>query len=437
MRISIFGLGYVGTVTAGCLAVSGHDVTGVDISQVKIDHVNASRSPIYESGMEKLIADAVDSGRLKATFDARSALLESDVSIITVGTPSKDDGSLDSTYLNRVCTKLGQVFANKDGFHTFVIRSTVLPGMTEELIVPLIENASGKKVFLDFDICYNPYFLRVGSLVEDFNDPPYTLIGQQDDRAGDRVAKLYGDTSAPVVRTSIKTAEMMKYACDVYHASKVCFANEVGAICKKLGVDSHEMMNLLRLDERLNVSGAYLEPGFSYGGPSIPKSIRILLNDSGLSKDDLPMFTSFSQSNEAHLQRALEMVLQTGAKRIGIVGLAFKPGTDELRESQMVKLAASLIDRDLDVMIFDEGVSPANLMDANKEYVESRLPNIAELMAGSFDQLFNFADVLVLGHKLDSLEYLASFDTDKIIIDLVRISEDISDCGGNYEGLCW
>ncbi len=437
MKISVFGLGYVGTVTAGCFAVSGHDVTGVDISQSKIDSVNAGRSPIYETGMDKLIADAHDSGKLKATFDARSALLESDISIITVGTPSKEDGSLDMTYLNRVCTKLGQVFANKDEFHTFVIRSTVLPGMCEELIVPLIEDASGKKVFLDFDVCYNPHFLRVGSLVDDFNNPPYTLIGQQDDRAGDRVAKLFDSSVAPIVRTSIKTAEMMKYAADVYHASKICFANEMGAICKQLDVDSHEMMHLLRLDERLNVSGAYLEPGFSYGGPSIPKSIRLLLNDSGLPDDDLPMMVSFSLSNEAHLQRALRMILKTGAKKIGIVGLAFKPGTDEVRESQMVKLAASLIERDIDIMIFDEGISLANLVDANREYVESRLPNIADLMAGSFDQLYNFADVIVLGHKLDSLEYLASFDTDKTIIDLVRISEDLSDTGGNYEGFCW
>ncbi|MCK4657093.1 MAG: nucleotide sugar dehydrogenase, partial [candidate division Zixibacteria bacterium] len=284
MKISVFGLGYVGTVTAGYFAAAGHDVTGVDINQTKIDLINSQRSPVYESGMDELISDVVGRGLLKATFDARAALHGSDISFITIGTPSDSNGEVDTTYLKRVCAKLGQVFGNKSRFHTFVVRSTLFPGMTDEVVVPIIEENSGKKVFIDFDICVNPQFLRVGSLVEDYENPPFTLIGQTAEAAGDRVAKLYSDVNATVVRTSIRAAEMIKYASDSFHALKISFANEIGTICKQVGIDSHEIMKIFRMDEKMNLSGSYLAPGFGFGGPSAANNIRALLRNSGLEK---------------------------------------------------------------------------------------------------------------------------------------------------------
>jgi GDP-mannose 6-dehydrogenase len=272
------------------------------------------------------------------------------------------------TYLKRVCSKLGQVFGNKGGFHTFVVRSTVFPGMTEEIVLPLIEENSGKKVFIDFDICVNPQFLRVGSLMDDYNDPPYTLIGQQADAAGDRVAKLYGDVDAPVVRTSIRAAEMVKYSSDAFHALKIAFANEIGTICRSTGIDSHEIMDIFRMDEKMNLSGSYLAPGFSFGGPFVTDNIRVLLKKSGLGGDDLPMLSSVLHSNEVHVGRALDIILRTGKKRVGIVGLAYKPGTDDMRESPLVKLASLLIENGCEVLAWDKGVSMPNLMDLNKAY---------------------------------------------------------------------
>ncbi|MFH1894271.1 MAG: nucleotide sugar dehydrogenase [Candidatus Zixiibacteriota bacterium] len=437
MKISIFGLGYVGTVMAGSLASAGHEVACVDISQIKIDQVNAGRSPIHEARMEKLISDAYDTGRLRATFDARAAVLDSEMSIITVGTPSNADGEIDMTFVKRVCTKVGQVLARKESFHTIVIRSTVLPGTTEEMIIPIIEAESGKKIFIDFDVCINPQFLRVGSLIDDFNNPPYILIGQQDDRAGDRVAKLYDGITAEIIRTSIRSAEALKYLCDAFHGVKMCFANEIGAVCKGLDIDSHHVMDLLRKDEKLNVSGAYLSPGPAFGGPSIGNSIRTLLKTSGVRMSELPTLASLSNSNNAHIGRIVKAILATGKKRIGLYGLAFKAGTDDLRESPMVKIGATLIENGCEILAYDQAVSYSDLLDSNKDYVESMIPSLRDVLAGSFDELFSWSDVIVVGHKDDQLEYLATLDTDKIIIDLVRIADDVSDAGGNYSGICW
>jgi GDP-mannose 6-dehydrogenase len=437
MRVSIFGLGYVGTVTAGHFAAAGHDVIGVDINQTKIDLINSEHSPVYERGMDKLISDAVSSGRLEATFDARAALIESDISFITVGTPSDSDGQIDTTYLRRVCNKLGQVFNNKNDFHTFVVRSTVLPGMTEELIVPLIEENSGKKVFIDFDICVNPHFLRIGSLVEDFRNPPFTLIGQEADGAGDRVTRLYSEVKSTVLRTSIRTAEMIKYASDAFHGLKVSFANEIGAVCKKFGIDSHEVMSIFRADEKLNISGSYLEPGFAFGGPTVVGNIQTLLRSSGLADTELPALSSALRSNEASIGRALDMVLSTGKKKIGMIGLAFKPGTDDLRESPLVKLAAGLIAEGCKVLVYDKAVSPTRLIDLNRDYIESKIPDFESILVGSFEEVYKWSEVIVVGHPDEDLEYLAGLDTDRIIIDLARIAKDISECSGNYHGISW
>jgi len=437
MKISVFGLGYVGTVTAGFLADAGHDVVCVDISQTKIDLVKSSSSPIYENGMQDLISRGVADGRLTATFDARAALNDSELSFITVGTPAGDDRHVDTSYLKRICTKIGQVLANKDGFHTFVVRCPVVPGTTDELVIPTIEDESGKKVFLDFDVCVNPHFMRVGSLVEDYRTPPLILIGQQDDRSGDRVAQLFDSSKTAVVRTSLRTAELVTYASDAFHALKVCFANEIGALCKTLDIDSHEVMNILKLDEKLTISGAYLSPGLSFGGPALPSSIKTLVGKSEDEAVELPAIASLLESNEEHRKRALSLIMKSGKKKIGLIGLAFKAGTDEVRNSPMLDIAADLIDNDIEVMIYDSNVQLSKLMDSNKDYLESKIMGAADLMAGSFDQLFNWADVIVIGQADEQFEYLVSLDTDKVIIDLVRISEDLADSGGNYRGICW
>lgn len=438
MKVSVFGLGYIGTVTAAAIARAGHEVTGVDINETKIEMINSGKSPIYEAGIDLLVEEAVSDKKLKATFDARGALLESGSSIITVGTPAKEDGSLDTTYLKRVCTKLGQVFANKDGFHTFVVRSTILPGMTEELVIPTIEEHSGKKVFIDFDVCVNPHFLRIGSLVDDYFNPPFTLIGEQEgSSAGGNVATLYADIEAPVVRTSLRGAEVIKFVSDSFHALKICFANEVGTICKRAGIDSEEIMDIFKMDERLNLSGSYLMPGFSFGGPAVSNNIRTLLNLTGSFDTQFPLLSSILDSNRTHIERAHKMVREAKGKRVGFYGLAFKPGTDELRDSPHVRLAEKLLEDGYELLFYDKMVTPARLIDANREYIQERIPEFEKKLAGSFDELYAWSDVIVIGHSTDELEYLVSLDSDKIIIDLVRIARDLSDAGDNYRGICW
>jgi len=438
MKVSVFGLGYIGTVTAAALARAGHDVTGVDINEKKIELVNSGKYPIYEVRMDELIEEGTTEGRLKATFDARNALLESGVSIISVGTPASEDGSLDTTYLRRVCTKLGQVFANKDGFHTFVVRTTVLPGMTEDIVIPTIEEHSGKKVFIDFDVCVNPHFLRIGSLVDDYYNPPFTLIGEQEgSAAGGNIAGLYGDIEAPVVRTSLRGAEVVKYVSDSFHALKICFANEIGTLCKRAGIDSDEIMEIFKMDERLNLSGSYLMPGFSFGGPSVSSNIRALLNLAGESGMSLPLLSSIIDSNSKHIERAYRMIKDSGGKRIGFYGLAFKPGTDELRDSPLVRLAEMLLGDNYEMLFHDKMISPSRLVDANESFIRERIPGFEKMLAGSFDELYAWSDVLVIGHTTDELEYLISMDSDKIVIDLVRIAKDLSDAGDNYRGICW
>ncbi|MBD3218114.1 MAG: nucleotide sugar dehydrogenase [candidate division Zixibacteria bacterium] len=437
MKISVFGMGYVGCVSAACLADEGHEVIGVDINESKIEFINSGKSPIIEEGMDDLVRRVVEKGRLVATMDTKKAINESEITMITVGTPSKDNGDLDLTYVERVAAKIGSLLANKDGFHIIVLRSTVLPGTTEDFLVPILEESSGKKIYVDFDVYFNPEFLREGSSIKDFYNPPFTVIGTHDPSASSKLDELYGFIDAPFFKTSIKSAEMLKYVNNTFHGLKVAFANEVGMICKRLGVDSHEVMDLFCMDTKQNLSSYYLKPGFAFGGSCLPKDIRALKYKSKMLDYDSRIINSIMPSNENQIDEALRMIYATKKKKVGMLGLAFKAGTDDMRESPLVTVAETLIGKGYDLKIFDKNVVFAKLTGANKAYIEREIPHISNLLATSMEEVYNFADVLVIGSKDPDIEYIATMDTDKTVIDLVRIVDDLSDTSGNYNGLCW
>jgi GDP-mannose 6-dehydrogenase len=437
MKISVFGMGYVGCVSAACFAEQGHDVIGVDINESKIEFINSGKSPVIEEGMDEIIARVVDNGKLIATMDTKKAVNESEITLITVGTPSKENGDLDLTYVERVAAKIGSLLANKDGFHMVALRSTVLPGTTEDFLIPVLEQNSGKKVYVDFDVYYNPEFLREGSSIEDFYNPPFTVVGTHDPSASSKLDELYGFIDAPFFKCSIKAAEMLKYVNNSFHGLKVAFANEIGMICKRLGIDSHEVMDLFCMDTRLNLSSYYLKPGFAFGGACLPKDIRALKYKSKMLDCESMIINSILRSNDNQIDKALRMIFASGKKKVGLLGLAFKSSTDDLRESPLVTLAETLIGKGYELKIYDKNVSLAKLTGANKAYIEKEIPHIESLLATSVDEVFNFSDVIVIGSKDPDIEYIATMDTDKIVIDLVRIVDDLSEAGGNYRGLCW
>lgn len=437
MKISVFGMGYVGCVSAACLADEGHDVIGVDINQEKIDHINAGKSPIIEEGMDDLMARVTQKKKLIATFDAKKAVMNSEITMITVGTPSKDNGDLDLTYVERVAAKIGNLLANKDSFHIIVLRSTVLPGTTENILIPILEESSGKKNYVDFDVYFNPEFLREGTSIKDFHSPPFTVIGTHDTSAKGKLDQLYSTIDAPLFKTSLKSSEMLKYVNNTFHGLKVAFANEVGMICKNLGIDSHEVMHLFCQDTKQNLSSYYLKPGFAFGGSCLPKDIRALTYKSKSVDYDSKILNAIIPSNENQIAEAMRMITATGKKKIGILGLAFKSGTDDMRESPSVALTEILIGKGYQLSIYDKNVSLAKLTGANKAYIEKEIPHISNLLATSVDEVFEQSDVIIICSKDPDFEYIATLDTDKIVLDLVRITSDLSKTSGNYQGLCW
>ncbi len=438
MRISIFGLGYVGAVSAACLARDGHEVIGVDINPMKVQFINDGCSPISEESLDTLIRQGVEQGRLHATTDSRAAVLNSEISLICVGTPSHDNGSLDLTAVRRVCREIGEALAEKQGEHIVVVRSTVLPGTTHRVVVPELEQASSRRVGEGLGVCVAPEFLREGSSVEDFYHPPFTLIGQEEARVGERVARLFAAVEAPVIYTSIPVAEMVKYVCNAYHALKVAFANEIGAICKQLGIDSHEVMDIFCLDRKLNISTAYLRPGFAFGGSCLPKDLRALLYAGHHLDLQLPLLEAVLPSNELQIRRAWEMIQRTGKKQVGVLGLSFKPGTDDLRESPMVALTERLIGKGYTVWLYDRYVSWAKLHGANKAYIEREIPHISRLLCAELEEVVERSEVLVIGHRFPERDRLqALLRADQVVIDLVRLSPDGWHGPGRYEGICW
>jgi len=436
MRISIFGIGYVGCVSAACFARAGHDVIGVDVNPTKVDIINSGKSPIIEPGINELIHEMVHEGKLSATTDSLNAINASDLSLVCVGTPSKPNGSLNLDHVRKVCQEIGAAIVTKDERHTVVIRSTMLPGSVESVVQPALEESSGKKAGQDFGLCVNPEFLREGTSLKDFYAPPFTLIGADDEETAGMVRSLYSNIDAPVFVTSVKTAEMVKYVCNCFHALKVSFANEIGNICKALELDSHEVMKVFCADAKLNLSSYYLKPGFAFGGSCLPKDLRAVSYKAKELDVETPLLSAISITNRLQVERALDMVLRTGNKQVGVLGFSFKAGTDDLRESPMVTLIETLIGKGLELVIYDRDVSLARLFGSNKEYIEHEIPHIAKLMRSSIDEVLNAASTIVIGNKSEEFRQIESrLRPDQTVIDLVRLFDRTS--GNGYQGICW
>ena len=436
--ISVFGMGYVGAVATACLAEGGHRVIGVDVNPAKTDLIASGQSPIRECGLEELLQNGVRNGLITTNTDPRQATLESTISLVCVGTPSRENGSADLTYLTRVSQQIGEALKTKPGYHVVAMRSTVPPGTTEGVIVPLLEAHSGKRAGTDFGVCFNPEFLREGTSVRDFHHPPVTVIGTDDRRAGSTLAGIYAHLTAPLIITSFKAAEMVKYAANAFHALKVCFANEIGNLCRCLEIDSHEVMNIFCADTKLNLSDAYLKPGFAFGGSCLPKDVRALMYLSRHLDMPVPVLQSILPSNQLQVDIACDLVVKTGRARVGICGFSFKPGTDDLRESPMVRLIEFLIGKGFQVKVYDEHVSPDRLYGANRAYIEQAVPHIASLMACSLDQLVEWSEVLVMGDRSSRVQSaLSRLRPEQVVIDVVRVPREKLSLNGNYHGICW
>src|SRR6266571_6231389 len=437
MRVSVFGLGYVGSVSAANFAADGHDVIGVDVNPEKVAAVNTGRSPIVESGLDALLQESVDAHRLRATTSTSEAIADTDLSLICVGTPSRKNGSLDLSYLIRVCEQIGDALKDKPTYHVVVVRSTVLPGTTHEHVIPTLEAHSGKKYGEGFGVSVNPEFLREGTALKDFRQPPLTLVGHNHAADAAPTKALYDNIEAPLFSTSIRVAEMMKYTSNAWHAVKVVFANEIGNLCKRVGIDSHDVMDIFCRDEKLNLSAYYLKPGFAFGGSCLPKDVRALQYRAKEVDAELPVISQILPSNRLQIQHAIEQVMQTGRKRIGLLGISFKAGTDDLRESPGVILAEALLGKGLALRIFDRNVSLAQLVGANKDYIDKQIPHLSTLLCSTIDEVVQQSDVIIIGNRSPEFaEALTRTTSDQIVIDLVRLPIAGSALKAEYRGLC-
>lgn len=421
MRVGVFGIGYVGCVSATCLAASGHEVIGVDVNKEKVSLINTAVPPIVEPGLDVALADAVKSGRLRATSSTEEAVANTDLALICVGTPGDGNGRLDVGALARVGEEIGRALAQRDRPYTVVLRSTVLPGTTDGVLIPALLAGAGGRFRSDLRVAVNPEFMREGSALQDFARPPLTLVGCEDAETISLLQSLYTDVDAPFVSTSLRTAEMAKYVSNAFHALKVSFANEIGDLCTALGADAQEVMRIFRMDHKLNVSEAYLRPGFAFGGSCLPKDLRAMLYAASHADVSLPLLTSILPSNESQIRQAVGAVLASRKRRVGIVGLAFKAGTDDLRESPMVTLAETLIGKGCEVLILDRSVTVAQLVGANRRYIEEEIPHISSLMCDSVETLLEHAEVIVIGNASEeAAEVLDEVAADRAVIDLTR-----------------
>ena len=421
MRVSVFGLGYVGAVTAACLARAGHEVTGVDVNHEKVAMVNDGASPVVEPGLGDLLAGVVGHGRLRATVSSEKAVAETDLALICVGTPGQANGRPDTSALEQVGREIGQALRGRADPYTVVLRSTVLPGSTDGLLIPALVQGWGRPLDGTVRVAVNPEFMREGSSLHDFAEPPFVLVGCEDPKTAALVSALYHGVQAPLVHTAVRTAEMVKYVSNAFHALKVCFANEIGDVCAAAGADPHEVMRVFLTDRKLNVSEAYLRPGFAFGGSCLPKDLRALLHAGRTGDLSLPLLSAILPSNEVQVRRAVEAVLVTRRRRVGVVGLAFKPGTDDLRESPMVALVETLIGKGLDVRIFDPNVALARLVGANRRYIDEEIPHIASLMTESVDAVVAHGEVLVIGSASDEAQRaLSAVRPGQVVVDLTR-----------------
>lgn len=437
MKISIFGLGYVGAVSAGCLASDGHEVIGVDPNATKVDLINRGVTPIIEKDIGEMIQKTVAEGRLRATPDVARSVRESDISLICVGTPSQLNGNLDLSYVRRVCEEIGAAIKDKDEFHVVVARSTMLPGSMVSLVIPTLEEYSGKHAGVDFGVCNNPEFLREGTAVWDYYNPPKTVIGETDTRAGDILVKLYEKLDAPLIRTDVATAEMVKYTDNTWHALKVTFANEIGNLCKALGIDGHKVMEIFCQDTKLNLSPYYMKPGFAFGGSCLPKDVRALTYK-GRSLDlDLPVLNSIMPSNQYQVRKGVDMVTAYGKKKVGVLGFAFKAGTDDMRESPVVEVIETLIGKGYDLKLYDKNVNIAALTGANKDYILNHIPHISRLMVDKVADVLEHAEVIVIGNGAKEFGgVIDQLKPGQVVVDLVRVTPNTSE-QGRYDGICW
>jgi GDP-mannose 6-dehydrogenase len=438
MKVSVFGLGYVGSVSAASFAADGHTVVGVDVNPDKVASLNEGRSPIVENGLDELIRAGAANGSLRATTSTEEAVHATDLSLLCVGTPSRKNGSLDLTYLERVSEQIGNALKQKDGYHVVVVRSTVLPGTTHDVVIPTLERASGKQYGTGFGVTVNPEFLREGTAIQDFRQPPLTLVGHNYKSDAAPTEALYSKVDAPLVNTSIRTAEMIKYASNTWHALKVCFANEIGNLCKRVDIDSHEVMDIFCRDEKLNLSSYYMKPGFAFGGSCLPKDVRALQYRAKEVDLDMPVIKAILGSNQLQIQHALEQVMESGKKRVGLLGFSFKAGTDDLRESPIVILAEALLGKGYDLRIYDRNVSIARLVGANKEYINTQIPHLSSLLCETIDEVLEHSEVIVVGNAAPEFaDALKRTRADQTIVDLVRVKTAREDIPADYQGICW
>src|SRR5712671_7238805 len=437
MKLSVWGLGYVGTVSAGCLAQEGHEVIGVDSEPAKVDLINAGKPPIIEKDIGQIIERQVAAGRLSATTEASVAVRQTDLFLICVGTPSRSNGDIELKYVRRVCEEIGTALRDHQGAPVVVIRSTMLPGTMREVVIPTLETFSRRRAGAEFGVCINPEFLREGTAVHDYFHPPKTVIGELNRASGDLLAALYARFSGPMIRTDIQTAEMVKYADNAWHALKVGFANEIGNICKAVEVDAHKVMEIFCQDQKLNLSPYYLKPGFAFGGSCLPKDVRALLYKAKTLDVSVPILASILPSNQQQIERGVQTVVEKGNKKVGILGFSFKAGTDDLRESPMVELVERLLGKGYELRIYDKNVNMASVHGANRDYILNRIPHISRLMVQSIDEVLEHAKTVVIGNAAPEFAEVPRRVSDgQTIIDFVRVC-DSRTVLGVYEGLCW
>ncbi|TMQ29356.1 MAG: nucleotide sugar dehydrogenase [Nitrospirae bacterium] len=438
MRISIFGMGYVGCVCAGCLTDLGHEIVAVESNPIKLAMITEGKSPVIETGVDRLISNAVQARRLRATADFVDAIHSTDLTMVCVGTPNRSNGSIDLSAVLRVCEQIGQALSSKQDYYTVVVRSTVVPGTVEERLLPMLQKTSGKKAGRDFGLCMNPEFLREGTSIADFYHPSRTVIGEFDRRSGDALSKVYEPLSAPMIRTKLRVAEMTKYADNTFHALKISFANEIGNICKALEIDSHEVMSIFCADKKLNLSASYLKPGFAFGGSCLPKDLRSICYQANEHDIEVPLLNSILNSNRCQIQKVITKLLSYKGRSLGFLGLSFKEGTDDLRESPTVEVIETMIGKGFNVRVHDHNVSMARLIGANKEYIDREIPHIAQLFCSSADELIRQSDVIVVTAR--DAEYargLRALREDQVLLDLVRLFDPEDHPKAEYYGICW
>ncbi len=437
MKISVFGMGYVGTVSAACLAEQRHEVVGVDVNPAKVELLAAGQPPLIEPDLAELIRENVAAGRLRATTDSAAAVAETDLSLVCVGTPSMKSGRLDLSGVEKVSRELGRALKSKPSFHTIAMRSTILPGTIDTLVIPHVEAESGKKEGRDFAVVYNPEFMREGTAVADFYAPPFTVIGAHSPQHGQTVASVYAVLDRPIIHTTVRVAEMLKYVCNAYHALKIAFANEVGTIAHATGVDSHELMQIFCSDEKLNISRAYLTPGFAFGGSCLPKDVRALTYHAKTLDLATPVLEAVMPSNQLHVKRGIDLVLSTGKKKIGVLGLSFKADTDDLRESPMIDLVKTLLGEGLDVKIYDEKVKLSAIVGANRQFVEDNIPHIGRLLRESLEEVARESEVIVVSREAREFKHLRELlRPEHIVVQLSRV-RSLDGAPGTHLSLCW